>query len=1443
MGSPPKKRGAAPASAAAAAPARFSASATIGNAELALLSALAEPCIILDASSLLVLEANDPASRLYGLSREQLIGMDFAALGAAGAYEITRSKLTQSTGHRHEFAQKRHDGGLLLIEMRPTPVEFQGRAALLCLLHDATSRQKLVRDLLAREATNREIIENVSDIIYTHDFDGNFIWCNHIATELLGYTESDVRKMNIRDVVSPEQLDLAFTSLQAKRTGQRVTETYELDVLCKNGDRITLEVNSRAVMQDGKAVAVQGIARDITQRRRVESALRESEAKFRAVAENAPCAILIYQDERFVYVNPAAGILTGYTDDELMNLDSFVALVTPEFREMVRNRGRQRISGEKVPSRYEFTVTTKSGQERWMDFTASSITYGGRPAGVVLAFDITERKRAEYALMQSEQLFRSLIENSSDIITILDTAAIVRYESPSIASLGFTPAELIGRSGFEFVHPDDLLQARQWFEGAIHQTNTRSVEMRLRHKDGEYRAFEAASNALRDTDRVTGLLISFRDITQRKAAEASLQASEEKYRQLFERNLAGVYASTPDGKLLDCNDSFARIFGYDTREEALAVPTTQFYARGSDRENFLRALRQTNILTNVETLCCKRDGSPIWVLENVSLVSQGEGGEEMIQGTLVDITERKLAEQALIESESKFRAVADTATSAIYIHNGERFLYVNRASQEISGYSEQELLQMHPFSIAHPADRAMVLERARARVIGNDAQLPNRYEFRIFTKSGETRWLDFSASTIQFGGENAILATAFNITERKRVEAMQSAMYRISEIATITEDLDEFFAAAHRVVSQLMYANNLYIALWDPISGSLSFPYFVDEVDKAPDESYFTGRGMTRFILRTGQPLRVTEAEFQEMVKAGEVESVGAPSVDWMGAPFRAGNQTFGAIVVQSYVPGVFYNDHDLEVLNFVAQHLASTIIRKRNEEALRDSEQRYRELVQSAVYGIFRSSTRDNFLEINPALVRLLGYDSVDEVLALNLATDVYADKDERNRIVREYAKGGSIEGLEVRWKRKDSKIITVRLSGRAVINLRGETEAFEMIAEDVTERRLLEDQLRQSQKMEAVGRLAGGIAHDFNNLLTVIKGYSELMLDEIRENDPLRSEVEEIKKAADRAATLTRQLLAFSRQQVLEPRVLDLNSVVSNMEKLLRRLLGEDVQLHTALSASLGRVKADPGQIEQVIMNLAVNARDAMPNGGRLTVETSNVDLDDTYLHDHAGASPGSYVMFAVSDSGQGISQEVQQRIFEPFFTTKELGKGTGLGLSTVYGIVKQSGGYIWVYSELGVGTTFKIYLPRLDAPAEATPPPPPPALPFRGRETVLLVEDEDGVRALVRQVLHKHGYHVLEARHGGEALLHCERHTGKIDLLLTDVVLEQMGGRELAQRLTHLRPDIKVLYISGYTDDAIVAHGILKQGTAFLQKPFTTEALAKKVREVLAAEPRVN
>src|SRR5881392_529660 len=510
-----------------------------------------------------------------------------------------------------------------------------------------------------------------------------------------------------------------------------------------------------------------------------------------------------------------------------------------------------------------------------------------------------------------------------------------------------------------------------------------------------------------------------------------------------------------------------------------------------------------------------------------------------------------------------------------------------------------------------------------------------------------------------------------------------------------------------------------------------------------------------------------------------------------------------------------------------------------RGRATLRATEASFATLVEHAPVGIYRSTPEGRFLSVNAAVVRMLGYDSAADVLALDMARDVYADAAERQRLVeRDTYSDRQYDNVEATWKRRDGRPLTAQLSVRAVRNGAGQVEYYETFVRDVTDQRRLQQQVLQSQKMEAVGRLAGGIAHDFNNLLTVITSYSDLLLEDLAPGDAKRDDVEQVRKAADGAAALTRQLLAFSRQQVVEPRVVSLNTVVEGLQKILRRVIGEDIELAITLAPDLGAVRADVGQLEQVLMNLVVNARDAMPTGGRLTVETGNVEHDPEYARDREAAAVRRFAMLAVTDTGCGMDEATRARIFEPFFTTKDVGKGTGLGLATVYGIVKQAGGFIWVYSEPGRGTTFKVYLPRVDEPAEPADARPAPAEVRGGTETVLVVEDAASVRMVTRQVLVRHGYTILEAPNGDTALRLAAKHHGPIDLLLTDVVMPGLSGRQLAEQLAQLRPSMKVLYVSGYGENAVVHHGILESGVAYLQKPFTPETLARRVRDTLDA-----
>ena len=542
----------------------------------------------------------------------------------------------------------------------------------------------------------------------------------------------------------------------------------------------------------------------------------------------------------------------------------------------------------------------------------------------------------------------------------------------------------------------------------------------------------------------------------------------------------------------------------------------------------------------------------------------------------------------------------------------------------------------------------------------------------------------------------------------------------------------------------------------------------------------------------------------------------------------------------------LFLAEYDSRMLIFGGRRARIAVIR--DVTARHEGEERrslLAAIVESSNDAIISKRLDGTITSWNTAAERLFGY-SAAEALGQPIGLVIPPDRMvEERALLGRVAAGEHIEHYETMRQRKDGTAVEVSISLAPILDDSGQVLGASKTARDLTAQRKgeavlrnAEDQLRQAQKMDAVGRLAGGIAHDFNNMLSVIMSYSGLLLAELKPTDSTRDEIEEIHTAALRAAELTRHLLMFSRQQIVAPRVLALNELLAGTEKMVRRIVGEDIDFITVPAPVLGRVRADPGQIEQVIMNLVVNARDAMPTGGQLSIETGNVELDSDYAREHWGVTPGPHVMLAVSDTGVGMDQATQSRIFEPFFTTKEVGKGTGLGLSTVFGIAQQSGGSVWVYSEPGAGTTFKVYFPRVEADLEIARPPAPVPATRRGSETILLVEDQEQVRAVAASILRRNGYRVILAPSAGDALLLAEKHRGDIHLLLTDVVMPQISGVELARRIAPLRPELKVLFMSGYTDDSIVRHGVLDGRMAFLEKPFTPESLTRKLREILTS-----
>ena len=808
------------------------------------------------------------------------------------------------------------------------------------------------------------------------------------------------------------------------------------------------------------------------------------------------------------------------------------------------------------------------------------------------------------------------------------------------------------------------------------------------------------------------------------------------------------------------------------------------------------------------------------------------------------------------------------------------------------------------------------------------------------------------------------LAEAENRRMQWQAERERSLLFEIIQGTITTPNLDEFLKLVHRSISQIVYAENCFVMLHDPANDMLHFEFWADKHDPLPP-SRRVDKGFSSYVLRTGQPLLLTAELEKRMYETGEAEQIGSPSPSWLGVPLRTPSRTIGVLVLQHYENEDAYTARDLEFLSSVGDQIALAIERKRAEEALtesevryrsvvetasdaiitidesstilfvnsaaerifgysldemrgasltmlmpehthyhhraavekyrltgqkrfswdyvelkglhkngreipislsfaefnqdgnryftgiisditerkqaaeslRESEERYRELVENAIDIIYTHDLDGNYTSVNRAAENITGY-TRDEALKMNLAQTIapeYLDK--ARRMIAAKLTGEEVTAYEVEIIAKDGRRVAIEVNTR-IIYENGVPAGVQGIARDITERKHLEDKLRQSHKMEAIGLLAGGIAHDFNNLLTAISGYSNLTLRKMPVDDPLRLNIKEIKDAGDRAAALTGQLLAFSRKQVLKPRVHNLNSVITEIEGILRRIIRENIVFETDLAPELGNIKADPGQIEQVIMNLVVNARDAMPAGGNLTIKTQNVRVEMEDADQHLTLERGRFVKMTVTDTGQGIDERTQRRIFEPFFTTKEVGKGTGLGLSTAHGIVKQSGGDIKVYSEVGRGSTFEVYLPWVEEIAQQRKRSRDGEEDNSGAETILLVEDEEVVRKLVSEILTGNGYTVLEAPSGKAALDICNTYSKEVQILLTDVIMPDMGGSELKDAVIALRPDIKVLFMSGYTDDTIAFTGVLDSDTPLIEKPFTPDSLARKVREVLGS-----
>jgi two-component system cell cycle sensor histidine kinase/response regulator CckA len=1234
-------------------------------------------------------------------------------------------------------------------------------------------------------------LEAHEDAVAACDGEWRFVYSNAAAERLLGSPRAELLGQCVWDLYPRMVGGATHTALLGVReTGEPAAWEGVSRVLQRR-------VRMRAVRQ-GPHVLV--FARDVTDCRSAEGALRERTAELECLLDAFP--------DLYFWIDGGGRMLRHHVGQGGRLSVEPGAFLGRTGREVFPSELGERFdaaAAEAVRTGRVVTVEySLPGEDGDAHFEARYAPVGPDLC-ISIVREITARKRMDEALRCSEQRFRSLFDHAAVGVGIVALDGRFAEVNPCLAAiLGYTRGELCARTVFDVTPREDWSSERETVRARLAGDDSFSFDKRYLRKDGATVWAHLSGTLVRrpggEPDYVVAVV---EDIGERKEAETRLRRSEERLARALEGSEQGLWdANLATGRVY-VDDRVLRNYGF---EPGTAVADPELLRARIHPDDVAQVmarvaahLRGDEDAYRVEFRVADGQGGWRWLQDRAKVMERDAAGAPLrMAGTQADVTDRRKVDEARIRLTRILEATTDLVATA---DAGGRLLHVNTAGRRMLGVAPEHDVAGKPLAAWLAPEAAEAFERLAVPAALRDGSWNG--ETTLLTRSG--RRVPVSLVLLAHrGGDGEV---SFLSTIARDITALMAAERALRES-------EEHFRAL------IEHASDVVAVLEGDCTVSFVSPSVERVLGYGPEELL---GAETVVLLHPDDQHRARE------VMDRAVRGPGLPQAAEFRVRARNGSWRTMAAVATSLL-------HHPAVMGIVV-NLRDVTERRQIAEALRENEERYRTVFEQSSDAIFITGRDGSVIDVNTTFLEHFGF-SREELLRHGVQA-VYADAGERDAFRREVETHGGVRDHPMTLRTRAGELRHCLVSSNVRRGPDGEVMGFQGIVRDVTEHRVLEEQLRQAQKMEAVGRLAGGVAHDFNNLLTAIRGNADLALMGLSDGDPLRGDLDEIRRAADRAAALTRQLLAFSRRQVLQPRALDLNEVVRGTDRMLRRLIGEDTELVCILGEGLGHVRADPGQLEQVLMNLAVNARDAMPGGGRITLRTEPARVDAA-TRPHPDLEPGCYAALTVSDTGQGIPQGAMAHVFEPFFTTKEVGKGTGLGLATVYGIVRQSGGCVWAGNAPGGGAVFTIYLPRTNASPAQPSANEPAGRVARGEGTVLLVEDEPQVRALTRRMLERSGYTVLTAANGEEALRLVAGHAGPLDLVLTDMVMPLMGGRELVERLAGVRPELRVVFMTGYTAGGVDTEGAPGRGLVLLEKPFSPEVLTSTIRAAMHGRP---